>query len=340
VVLLKTTFLEINLEVKTYKDLENLSKKFKKDSLTIGTINGTYDLLHDGHKDAISYALKNVDKLFLLLNSDESVSLYKGPSRPIENEKKRSKNLLKAFPKLILFTFNELNPLNAIEHVKPDVHFIGPDWGRNTLEQDLVESHKGKIMSIKKNIDISTSMILHERKIQDTIKKAIFFDRDGTIIHDKNYLTDKEKINFFPESLNALKKLQDLNFLLFIVTNQSMVGRGISTKTNAIEIHDEILKKLNENGVKIQESFIDFSHPDENSKSRKPNTFFLEVAAEKYALSLKNCWTIGDRESDIIFGKRGNTKTIQIKNSKYNKSKFSDYFVNNLNDAYEIILKY
>ena len=81
------------MEVQNYEELKSLSREFKKDKLIIGTINGTYDLLHDGHKDAISFALKNVDKLFLLLNSDKSVSLYKGPSRPIENEEVRRRNL-------------------------------------------------------------------------------------------------------------------------------------------------------------------------------------------------------------------------------------------------------
>lgn len=328
------------MEVQNYEKLKILLKKFRKNKLTVGTINGTYDLLHDGHKDAISFAFENVDKLILLLNSDKSVSLYKGPSRPIENEKVRSKNLQNTFPELIVFTFNELNPLNAINNIKPDIHFVGPDWGKNTLEQDLIESQNGKIINIKKNINISTSMILQKTNKRDVINRAIFVDRDGTIIHDNNYLTEKENISFFPESFKSLKKLQKLNFKLFIVTNQSMVGRGYTTKDKALEIHDEIVQKLNDKGVVIQESFIDFSHPDSKSKSRKPNTFFLEKAAEKYKLSLKHCWTIGDRESDIIFGKRGNTKTIQIKSNEHKVSKFSDYLVNNLNDAYEIISKY
>ena len=328
------------MEVQNYEELKSLSREFKKDKLIIGTINGTYDLLHDGHKDAISFAFKNVDKLFLLLNSDKSVSLYKGPSRPIENEEVRRKNLKYTFPNLIIFTFNELNPLNAIKIIEPDIHFVGPDWGKNTLEQDLIESQNGRIINIKKNINISTSMILEKTDKVDIINKAIFLDRDGTIIHDQNYLTEKEKIRFFPESFQFLKNLQELNFKLFIVSNQSMVGRGYTTKNKALEVHNEIVQKLDDQGIVIQESFIDFSHPDNNSKSRKPNTFFLEKAAEKYKLSLKNSWTIGDRESDIVFGKRGNTKTIQIKNNQHNVSKFSDYIVNNLNDAYEIISKY
>ena len=85
------------MEVQNYEKLKILLKKFRKNKLTVGTINGTYDLLHDGHKDAISFAFENVDKLILLLNSDKSVSLYKGPSRPIENEKVRSKNLQNTF---------------------------------------------------------------------------------------------------------------------------------------------------------------------------------------------------------------------------------------------------
>lgn len=322
--------------IEKISDLNKHLVNARSKNLQIGTINGTFDLLHKGHIDAINYANNNCEKLFILVNSDYSVSLYKGPSRPKENEKIRYINIQNAFPEACIIIFDELNPLHLLTEIKPNIHFMGPDWGIKTLEQELVESNGGKIKYIKKNFDISTSQILKKKDNLDVINRAIFLDRDGTIIIDKNYLSDPEEIEFFPQTVNTLIKLSELNYRFFIVSNQSMVGRKITTKKEAIAINNEVVRKLKLLGVDIQESYLDFSHPDKPSNERKPNVKFLIDAASKYKLALKECWTIGDKESDIIFGKRGNTKTIQIKGS-YIASRFSDYKVDQIGEVYEII---
>ena len=72
--------------IEKISDLNKHLVNARSKNLQIGTINGTFDLLHKGHIDAITYANNNCEKLFILVNSDYSVSLYKGPSRPKENE--------------------------------------------------------------------------------------------------------------------------------------------------------------------------------------------------------------------------------------------------------------
>jgi len=327
------------LIVKDLKELRGLVSKQKKTNCKISTINGTFDLLHKGHIDALDFALSNSEKLYILVNSDRSVGLYKGPSRPIDSEQIRINKIEEKFPNAFIFVFDDLNPLNLIKEILPDVHFIGPDWGKKTLEQELVESSGGKIISLKKNFDISTTKILKQDNKSDIINKAIFLDRDGTMIVDKGYLNNIDEIEFFPNTIEALKNFLDLGFLLFIVSNQSMVGRGMATKEEALKINTEIVKQLKENNIEVKESFIDFSHPEESSITRKPNTQFLEIASTQYEIALKDCWVIGDKESDVIFGKKGNTKTIQI-NGVYKNSFFADYLVNDLLEAYEIISQY
>ena len=76
--------------------------------LIIGTINGSFDLFHEGHKFSITQALKKVDKLILLLNSDQSINLYKGKSRPTENYEIR-KNILEIFPQIEI-----IKPMNLL----------------------------------------------------------------------------------------------------------------------------------------------------------------------------------------------------------------------------------
>lgn len=323
--------------VKNLKELNNFVKEQRKNKFKISTVNGTFDLLHKGHLDALNFSEANSEKLFILVNSDRSVSLYKGPDRPIEDQNLRTHNLEINFPNSFIYIFDELNPLKILKEIKPDKHFVGPDWGDKTLEQDLVESFGGKIYHIKKHFDISTTKILEKKGDMYKNRKGIFFDRDGTIMVDKKYLTKMNEIELFPETINVLTKLMRDGYLLFIVSNQSMVSRNMATKQEALEINDEIVRILKRNGVQIQESFLDFSHPDNPSEFRKPNTLFLEKAASKYKLALKDSWVVGDKPSDVIFGKRGNAKTIQI-NGHYELSKFSDFIVNDLEEAYQIIL--
>lgn len=324
--------------VNTSQDLLKILSESKKINVKIGTVNGTYDLLHDGHVDAINFAYINCDQLIILINSDKSVRLYKGPSRPIENALKRAKNIEELFPSSLIYVFDELNPLNILEKIKPSIHFIGPDWGKKTLEQQLVEKNGGVVKFINKKYEISTSEILKNIGINDKFNRAVFLDRDGTIIKDKNYLTDIENIEFFPDIEKILLKLLNLGYLLFIVSNQSMVARKISTKKNALQINKYIVNQLNDMGVVITESYLDFSHPNKPSKTRKPNTGFLEIAAYKHKLALKNSWMIGDKESDILFGKRGNTKTIQIIGS-HKISEFADFTIKDINEINKIIKK-
>ena len=91
--------------------------------MIIGTINGSFDLFHEGHKFSITQALKKVDKLILLLNSDQSINLYKGKSRPIENYEIR-KNILEIFPQIEIIKLNELTPIDLLESIKPNIHLF------------------------------------------------------------------------------------------------------------------------------------------------------------------------------------------------------------------------
>ena len=266
-------------------ELRKLIKQHKSNKFKIGTINGTFDLLHKGHVDAFNYANNNCEKLFILINSDRSVGLYKGPGRPREDGNQRSKKIEALYPEAIIYIFDELNPLSLLNEIMPDLHFIGPDWGKKTLEQNLVEKNGGKIKHVKKNFQISTTQILEKEGISSLSNNGIFLDRDGTIVVDKKYLRNINEIEFFPKTIKALKKMSDLGFLLFIVSNQSMVARNMSTEEEALTINDEIIRQLNDADIQIKETYLDFSHPKNPSYTRKPNVGFLEKAASDYNLT-------------------------------------------------------
>ena len=143
-------------------------------------------------------------------------------------------------------------------------------------------------------------------------KKAIFFDRDGTLIKS-NLSSDKKPIaiknlselKLFPSVKKILKKLNK-EFLIFIITNQPDVYRGINTKKNVIEINN-YLKKI----LPIKKIYTCFCS-SKNCIFRKPNPGMMIDASKKYNIDLKKSYVVGDRWKDIDAGHKVRCKTIFI----------------------------
>ena len=130
------------------------------------------------------------------------------------------------------------------------------------------------------------------------MNKAIFLDRDGTIIQDRGYINKIKDVAFYPYTFNSLRELQK-KFLLFIVTNQAGIGKGLIHLDEMHQIHQYILLKLHEQQIKIQEIFYCPHTKDDNCFCRKPSPYFLNTAKEKYHLDIHHSYVIGDHPSDI-----------------------------------------
>lgn len=142
--------------------------------------------------------------------------------------------------------------------------------------------------------------------------KAVFLDRDGTINEDVGDFCTKEKLVFTPNAIEALKILQRNGFLLIIITNQTGINKGIFSEKEFLKFNKEYLEILKENGIEIKELFYCPHLKEENCICRKPSTYFIEKAKEKYNLDLLNSYTIGDHPHDIEMGKKANTKTVYL----------------------------
>ncbi|MBW2974416.1 adenylyltransferase/cytidyltransferase family protein [Candidatus Woesearchaeota archaeon] len=150
------------------EDLESLSKRLKKKDKIIVTLNGTFDILHKGHEKIIKEAKEQGDVLIVGVNSDSSVKLNKGPSRPLNSELSRAR-ILAAFDHVDYVTiFDEKTPLTLLEIIRPDVHVNGGDYGENCIEAETVKKHKGKIHIVKLIEGISTTKLI--KKQQPLIK--------------------------------------------------------------------------------------------------------------------------------------------------------------------------
>lgn len=145
-----------------------------------------------------------------------------------------------------------------------------------------------------------------------TGSRAVFLDRDGTIMEDTNYVGDVERVVLIPRAADALKRLRDAGYRLFIVTNQSGVGRGYFSREAVEQIHAHLDEHFAQSGVEFDRYYVCPHHPEDNCDCRKPKPKFLQEAAREFDLDLARSFMIGDRPTDIGAGLSAGTKTILV----------------------------
>ncbi len=152
-------------------------------------------------------------------------------------------------------------------------------------------------------------------------QKAIFLDRDGTLIEEVNFLSTVEETKLYSFTIEALKLLRDAGFLFFVTTNQSGVARGYFDADAVNAIHAKIQNELEAEGLQI-ESFHFCPHfPDEGCKCRKPNTGMIEQAQANFEIDLSESWMIGDKILDIEMGFNAGTRTALVRTGYGKKHK-------------------
>ena len=146
------------------------------------------------------------------------------------------------------------------------------------------------------------------------MNRAVFLDRDGTIIVEKGYLSDPDQVEWIEGALAGLKKLCGAGFLLFIVTNQSGVGRGFYTEREMRSVNQKIVNLAAEAGVAFGKIYSATEAPEMPSYGRKPSPQFLLDAGRDYRVSLAHSYMIGDKLSDLQCGwNAGVRKSILVK---------------------------
>lgn len=311
-------------KIKTQKEIVQICLDLKKRKKIIVTCNGSFDILHTGHLQRLKEARAQGDVLIVCLNSDRSVRAYKGPGRPINKQAVRTKNLTDLDCVDYLVVFDELNPKRILSMIKPDIHCVGRDWGKNCVEREVVEKNGGRIYVAKWLKGFSTSDIA---KIPTV--RAVFLDRDGVInINEPEYVHRIEDFKFAPRVLPALKKLSQTDYKIIIATNQSGIGRGYYTEKDLEVLHQWMLRRFKKEGVRIDKVYYCPHAPGQKCNCRKPKTGMVEKAVKDFGINLSKSWVIGDSEKDIQMGKEANLKTVLLGGQ-----------VKNLAEAIKIILK-
>ncbi|MCV0393728.1 MAG: HAD family hydrolase [Nitrosopumilus sp.] len=145
------------------------------------------------------------------------------------------------------------------------------------------------------------------------MNKAVFLDRDGVITkRTQRYLTSIDELELLPNIEKWLKLLSKQGFHLFVITNQSMIGREISTVDTLEKIHTLIQKKFKTYDFQITKFYFCPHNPDDGCYCRKPKPGLILKAINEFSIDIKNSWLIGDEDTDIILGKNVGCNTIKI----------------------------
>jgi len=134
------------------------------------------------------------------------------------------------------------------------------------------------------------------------MSRAVFLDRDGTIIEEKEYLSDPDRVVLFPGTAQALKRLQDAGFKLLIVTNQSGIGRGYYTVEDMHRVNTRLVAELERCGVRLEKIYFAPEAPEQPSRGRKPSPQFLFDARDEFGIDLSQSYMIGDKLIDLECG--------------------------------------
>jgi histidinol-phosphate phosphatase family protein len=132
--------------------------------------------------------------------------------------------------------------------------------------------------------------------------KAVFIDRDGTLIHERHYLRRVKDICLFADAVASIKKLKCAGYKVVMVTNQSGIGRGYLTEKKLLEIHAHLEKRLAAAGASLDGVYYCPHHPDAACGCRKPKLGMVEAARKRFSIDLKRSFTIGDHAGDVKLG--------------------------------------
>lgn len=140
-------------------------------------------------------------------------------------------------------------------------------------------------------------------------KKAIFVDRDGTLIEEVNFLSRVEDLIVFPFTPPAIARLKESGYLVIVVTNQSGIGRGLYTVADMNSVHEAIQKEV---GGMI-DAFYHCPHlPEEGCHCRKPNLGMIEAAQADFDIEMEGSWMIGDKNLDVWIAESAGIRSAMV----------------------------
>lgn len=141
---------------------------------------------------------------------------------------------------------------------------------------------------------------------------AVFLDRDGTLMEEVNYCADPALVRLIPGTVQALERLRNAGYLLFIITNQAGIGRGIFTEAQYHAVHAELMRQIGTESNLISTTYFCADAPTFPSMRRKPEPGMVFEAERDFNVNLYKSWFVGDKRADIECGQRAGTRTVLV----------------------------
>jgi D-glycero-D-manno-heptose 1,7-bisphosphate phosphatase len=155
-------------------------------------------------------------------------------------------------------------------------------------------------------------------------KRAVFLDRDGTLIEEREYLSRPDQVVLYPGAAQALRRLRESGFRVILVTNQSGVGRGYFTMEDVARVNSRLEELLSQGGASVDKIFVAPEAPEQPSRARKPSPQFLFDARDEFGLDLAQSYMIGDKLIDLQCGWNAGVKQSILVRTGYGR-KFEEY---------------
>ena len=169
------------------------------------------------------------------------------------------------------------------------------------------------------------------------LRRAVFFDRDGTLMEDAHYCGDPALVRVFSGVPEALHRLKEAGFGVFIITNQSGIGRGLITEAQYRAVHEEFLRQAGRDS--IDATYYCPDAPGLPSQCRKPEPGMVLTAAAEHHIELAASYFVGDKCADLECGRRAGTRTVLVLTGYGSEQRCAaDLICNDAVEAVETIL--
>jgi len=182
------------------------------------------------------------------------------------------------------------------------------------------------------------------------MKKVIFIDRDGVINKDPggwteySYVTKCEDFVFIPDSLTALKRLNDAGFGIVVISNQGGVSKGYFTEKDLNGINKKMMEEIEKKNIKLKRVYYCIHQESDNCDCKKPKTGLFNKAEKELGVIARGKYFIGDGKMDVEAGKKIGMKTILLLSGKTSMEDVKawdvkpDFICRDLSEAVDMVL--
>jgi D-glycero-D-manno-heptose 1,7-bisphosphate phosphatase len=169
--------------------------------------------------------------------------------------------------------------------------------------------------------------------------RAVFLDRDGTLMDEVNFCDDPTQVRAIPGAARSLAELHRHGWLNIVLTNQSGIGRGYFTIADYEAVNAELFRQLG--GGAIDAAYFSPDHPNHATHRRKPGAGMIEEASRDHGVALGKSWFVGDKDTDILCGRTAGCKTILVLTGygRQHRDCGANFIARDIVEAAQIILR-